>query len=295
MKSISCLLLGLTALVAMNASAQANPQEPFPVKRISLSTGVTLEYVEQGDKDGVPVILLHGFPDSWRSYEHVIPHFPKTFHVFAISQRGHGNTDKPATGYFPKDFAADIAAFRALKLPPAVLVGHSMGATITMQFAISYPMLTRNIVLEGTMISFDDKPDLVEYKKFVDELKDPIDTSVIREFQSGTVAHPISENFFNTIVSESMKAKAHVWKGVWQGLMTANYRAALYSLKTPALVLWGEKDAFGPLSDQEHILDAVPGSVILKYKDTGHSLHWEQPERFAKDITFFVESLKEKK
>src|SRR5688572_21082546 len=187
MKTMSFLLLSL-ATFSFSASAQyndlavypkwyvgINPEhteglkelivpfnEPIPVKTINLSTGVKLEYIEQGDPNGVPVILLHGFPDSWRSYEQVIGYLPKSLHVFAISQRGHGNSDKPTAGYFPKDFAADIAAFiKAHKLPPAVIVGHSMGASITQQFVVKYPELVLGFVLEGAMASFDDKKDLV--------------------------------------------------------------------------------------------------------------------------------------
>jgi pimeloyl-ACP methyl ester carboxylesterase len=43
---------------------------------VDLPTGVTLQYVEQGAPEGVPVLLLHGASDSWRSYELVLPHLP---------------------------------------------------------------------------------------------------------------------------------------------------------------------------------------------------------------------------
>lgn len=266
--------------------------EPAPVKTIKLSTGVKLEYMEQGDKNGIPVILLHGFPDSWRSYEQVLSYLPKSFHVFAISQRGHGNSDHPAKGYYPKDFAGDIAAFiKALNLPPAFIVGHSMGGIITEQFVVSYPNLVRGIVLEGTFVSFADKKDIADYKTIVDQLQDPLDTAVAREFQNSTLAKPISQEYFNVLLNESMKVKANTWKGVWEGLMTANFRVQLYSVKKPALLLWGEKDVMVPREDQVHILTALEGSQMIEYKGTGHSLHWEEPKRFAQDVTDFINSV----
>jgi non-heme chloroperoxidase len=318
MKTMSFLLLGLATFFSPSAPAQyadlsvypkwyieaiaGNPEtledlrdavEPIPVKTIRLSTGVKLEYIEQGDPNGIPVILLHGFPDSWRSYEQVIGYLPKTLHVFAISQRGHGNSDKPAAGYDPGDFAADIAAFiKAHKLPPAVIVGHSMGATITQQFVVKYPAMVRGIVLEGSIASFYDKKDMADYKKVVDQLQDPMDTALAREFQQSTLANPIAEDYFNVLLQESMKVKAHVWRGVWKGLMTANYRAALHNVKKPALIIWGDKDNFGPRADQEFIVSAIRGSVFVEYKGTGHSLHWEQPKRFAEDVTGFIKSIK---
>ena len=68
-------------------------------KSIALSTGVTLPYVEQGDPAGVPVLLLHGYTDSWRSFEDTLAHLPDSIHAIALTQRGHGDADRPATGY----------------------------------------------------------------------------------------------------------------------------------------------------------------------------------------------------
>jgi len=268
--------------------------DPVPVKTISLSTGVKLEYVEQGDPNGLPVLLVHGFPDSWRSYEQVLSYLPKSYHVFAISLRGHGNSDKPAKGYFPKDFAADIAAFiKAFSLPPAIVVGHSMGATITQQFVISYPELVRGIVLEGAIVSFNDRKEMVDFKEMVNELQDPMDTAIAREFQKSTLANPIAEEYFDLLLSESMKVKANVWKGVWEGLITtANYRKKIGRIKKPALIIWGDKDNFGPRADQEFLAFAIEGAQLIIYEGTGHSLHWEEPLRFSKDLTKFIEEIK---
>ena len=126
----------------------------FTTKTIALSTGVTLQYVEQGDPDGVPVILLHGVTDSWRSFEPVLPHLPPSIHAFALTQRGHGDADRPLTGYSFLNFAADVAAFMdALQLNRAVIVGHSMGSGVTQRFALDYPERLLGIVLEGTFAS----------------------------------------------------------------------------------------------------------------------------------------------
>jgi pimeloyl-ACP methyl ester carboxylesterase len=90
-----------------------------------------------------------------------------------------------------------------------------------------------------------------------------------------------------------MKVKAKVWKGVWEGLTTAaNFRSAIYQVKKPALIIWGDKDNFGPRADQDHFVTAIEGSQLVVYKGTGHSLHWEEPVRFANDISNFVDSIK---
>ncbi|MEO7221945.1 MAG: alpha/beta fold hydrolase, partial [Devosia sp.] len=66
---------------------------------VSLPSGVTLTYVDQGDREAPVVVLLHGLTDSWRSFERVLRHMPASVRAVAVSQRGHGDSDKPEGGY----------------------------------------------------------------------------------------------------------------------------------------------------------------------------------------------------
>ena len=81
------------------------------IKSVELPNRIQLQYVEQGDPAGIPVLLLHGVTDSWHSFELVLPHLPESIHAFALTQRGHGDADHPAAGYGPHEFASDVAAF----------------------------------------------------------------------------------------------------------------------------------------------------------------------------------------
>jgi len=81
------------------------------IQSVTLPGGPRLPYVEHGDPAGVPVVLLHGYSDSWRSWELLLPELPDTLHAFAVTQRGHGDADRPAAGYRPEDHGADVAAF----------------------------------------------------------------------------------------------------------------------------------------------------------------------------------------
>jgi pimeloyl-ACP methyl ester carboxylesterase len=109
------------------APASANPR----FADVRLSTGVRLRYLEQGDPAGRPVILLHGLTDSWFSFSRVLPGISKAHRVYALDLRGHGDSDRPAAGYAPREMAADVIAFMdALGLRRATLVGHSMGSFV---------------------------------------------------------------------------------------------------------------------------------------------------------------------
>ena len=80
-----------------------------------------------------------------------------------VTQRGHGDSGKPAEGYAPPDFAHDVAAFMdAMGLESAVIVGHSMGSTVAQRFAIDYPRRTRALVLVGAAAVWDGLPAMEE-------------------------------------------------------------------------------------------------------------------------------------
>lgn len=123
--------------------------EHVVVKAISLPTGVTLEYAERGSaRPGVPVLFLHGVTDSWRSFESVFPELPPDIHAYALSQRGHGDSSRPAAGYRYQDMADDLRAFMdAIQVPAAMVVGHSMGSLVAQRFVIDNPTRTAGLVL----------------------------------------------------------------------------------------------------------------------------------------------------
>jgi pimeloyl-ACP methyl ester carboxylesterase len=78
--------------------AALGPDEPR-FADVQLATGVRLRYAELGDPGVPPMILLHGYTDSWFSYSRVLPTLAARHHVFALDQRGHGDSDRPAHGY----------------------------------------------------------------------------------------------------------------------------------------------------------------------------------------------------
>jgi non-heme chloroperoxidase len=263
----------------------------FAVNSVDLANGVRLPYVEQVDPRGVPVLLLHGITDSWHSFERVLPHLPHSIRAFALSQRGHGDADRPTTGYSPRDFAADLAAFmQALDIGPAVIAGHSMGASIAQRFAIDHPGRTLGLVLVGSLITWRGHPDFVElWNSVVSTLTDPIDPGFVREFQESTLARPVPPEFLETVVRESLKLPARVWRAVLlEGLLEADFSRELANIQAPTLIFWGDQDAL-TRNGQEALTAAIAGSRLVTYAGAGHGLHWEEPGRFAADLTAFVE------
>lgn len=264
------------------------------IKSVELSTGVTLQYVEQGDPSGTPMILLHGLSDSWHSYELVLPHLPESIHAFALTQRGHGDSSRPETAYSYHDFATDVAAFiDTLQLEAAVVVGHSMGSTIAQRFAIDYPERLLGLVLIGSFFSLQSSQAPRELWKVVSTMEDPVDPDFVRGLQESTLAQPVPAAFFETIVQESLKLPARVWREVVRSNMQDEFSEELSKIESPTLLAWGDQDGMVPRSDQDAQTEAIPDARLVVYEGAGHGLHWEEPERFASDLVSFTETVVE--
>jgi len=262
------------------------------LRSIQLADGVRLHYAEQGDPGGMPVVMLHGITDSWRSFESVMAHLPASLRVFAVSQRGHGESGRPGR-YRTRDFAADAAAFiEALGLGPALVVGHSMGSANAMRLAIDRPDLLRGLVTAGAFAGFRDKAELVEFhRSTIEPLRDPIDPAFAAEWQQSTLAQPVPPAFFDMVVRECLRAPAVVWRDAFAALFEDDFAAEIGRIAVPTLVVWGDRDAMCPPGDQERILRAIAGSRLLTYAGAGHALHWEEPARFADDLAEFATAL----
>jgi len=273
--------------------ASNSVNEKFTVKRIALKTGVELEYVEQGNANGIPVLFLHGISDSWHSFETNLPHLPARIHAFAISQRGHGNSDKPVNAYNPKQFAADVASFiEHQKLGPVVIVGHSMGGVNAQRFAVDYPQLTKALVIVDSDPSLIKNEGMSEFIDMVMKLEGPVlSREFMVEFQKSTIMKPIDSAYFGTIVSEGMKVPTAVFQSALKEVLEHNLVEDIKSIQKPVLIFWGDKDLVCLREGQEVLKANIKNAKWMEYKGIGHALHWEEPVRFVNDLVQFINSL----
>jgi len=267
--------------------------DPQPVvKTINLPGRVRLEYAEQGNADGTPVIFLHGITDSWHSFESVLANLPSFIHAFAISQRGHGDSERPLQNYTPKDFAGDIAEFvEQKKLNKVFIVGHSMGGVHAQQFAIDYPELTKGLVIIDSDASLKNNPGMPEFYQEVSKMEGAIDRKFMDEFQRATLADPIDSAYYNLLVDEGIKVPSSVFKATLAELMQADFTGQLNQINAPSLIFWGNKDAFCIFKGQEKLINNIKNSKLIVYGNTGHALHWEEPKKFSEDLVNFIDNV----
>lgn len=265
----------------------------FDVITVELPNQVRLQYVEQGDSLGFPLILLHGYVDSWHSFERVLPYLPKSIRTFALTQRGHGDASHPVTGYRASDFVVDLEEFMdVLGLETAVIAGGSSGGIIARRFAIDHPDRTLGLILSGSPLTLKDKPGVLDlWDSTISKLKDPIDPGFVRDFMTSQLAKQVPQSFLKTMLRENLKVPARVWKATLKGLVKDDSSEEINKIKAPTLIIWGDKDTIIPRSDQETLLKRIAGSRLVVYPGAGHALYWEEPAQFASDIVAFIENL----
>jgi non-heme chloroperoxidase len=257
-----------------------------------LSTGVRLHYAERGDSTGEAIVFLHGYSDSWYSFSRVLPLLSLSYHAFALTQRGHGDSGKPQCCYTPDDFAADVDAFMdALGLEEATVVGASTGALFAQRAALSYPRRVGRLVLIGAQTPANEA--VMGLVEEVRALEDPVPPEFVRGFQESTIYQPVPQEFVDTVVSESLKLPARVWHDYLEQAVLSidrDYVVELGEIGVPTLVLWGEQDPLFPREEQERLAAAIPGATLKVYPETGHAVHWDRPEWVVRDLEEFMKA-----
>jgi len=260
------------------------------VRTADLASGVAVPYAEVGTSAGEPVVFVHAYVESWRYFEEVLGLLPASIHGYAPTQRGHGDADKPAHGYRPEDFADDIVGFMdALTVDSAVLVGSSSGGLVAQIVASTHPARVSGLVLMSSPASLGDKPAVAEMGQAISALEDPVDRGFVEQFVRDTSPESVPDDFVDTLVEESLKVPARVWKQMLRGLIDADVRANLGKITAPTLLIAGSDDAFVS-GDQQVLLDAIPGSRLDLYEGVGHGVHLARPERVVSDIAAFLSS-----
>jgi pimeloyl-ACP methyl ester carboxylesterase len=269
-----------------------NPQ----IKYITLSTGVTVEYVENGALAGTPLLLLHGLSDSWHSFLPMLPHLPQRVRSLAFTQRGHGQSSKPRDDYRLETLVSDTLAFLdAMHVERAIVAGHSMGAAVATLLAARHGDRVAGLALLGAFADFRGNAGIVELRQDVQHLTDPIDSDFARAFQISTIARMIDDDFIELVVSDSQALPSFAWRSLLNALVATDLAKAFGKIDAPTTLVWGDCDAFVPHSDQQAMLSAIPDATLRVLADTGHAVHWDRPGETAAIIKSLIQEVASRK
>jgi pimeloyl-ACP methyl ester carboxylesterase len=209
----------------------------------------------------------------------------------AVSLRGHGDSDKPATGYGVENFSEDVVALLdALHIEQAVLAGHSGSCLVARRIAIDSPERVAGLVLEASPTTLHGDPALqAAVEQVLSGLEDPIDAEFARSFVTDSSSSDVAPALVDQLVREILKVPARVWREVFTGLLVYDDSVELARVTTPVLLIWGDADRVVGRSMQEELKERIPHADLVVYHGVGHAPRWEDPVRFATDIATFVE------
>jgi pimeloyl-ACP methyl ester carboxylesterase len=143
------VLLGLNALSVDHETKAAGVTEPGG-KIVDLDGG-DLEVVEEGPRDGSPIVLIHCFTCAINYWSKMMPALARQHRVVAIDLLGHGGSEKPKSGYSVSNQADLIAqALAKLGISDAEVVGHSLGGAVAVALAQQSPALVNRVFIVDT-------------------------------------------------------------------------------------------------------------------------------------------------
>lgn len=297
------IALGLAAALplAAHAAITAAYLQRFDARKhlIGLSDGETLAYIDMGPRNAVPVVLLHGYTDSARDWAPIAPFLSPRFRLIIPDLRGQGASSKPDCCYTRFDFANDIKLLlERLKLPSAVVVGHSLGSIVAQTFAEEWPGRTRRLILissTGTYFGAVSGDASVETAlpaslAGAETLEDPIDpdSAFMKSWWSESMR--INPPFFSSRQRRDAAAiPARVWRAIAeQTLLGVDVRFMLPRIEAPTLLIWGGEDTLEGPAGRAALRSGIKGAQVVNFPSLGHDLIWQDPRGVARAMTQFI-------
>lgn len=288
------------------------------IERFALPTGVELDVALGGDPANPPIIFLHGFPESHRTWRHQLPDLAEDHFVVAPDQRGFARSSKPpeVSDYAPDKTVGDLIALAdALGIGRFTLVGHDWGGAIAWMAALTRPDRVERLIIINAPHPY------VFQKSLIEDADQRAASQYIRAFRNPGLEKHLEaiglEAFFDgTFAKHTDAAKIGDERAVYldqwgqPGAMTAMlnwYRASAIivpevgeqaeppaflsqpfpPLQMPVLVIWGLGDK-ALLPCQLEGLDALVPDLRIEKVDAGHFVPWENPEAVTQAIRRFL-------
>ena len=282
------------------------------LQRVALPTGVELDVAVAGLPTNPPIILLHGFPESHRTWRHQIADLAEDHFVLAPDQRGFARSSKPegVANYTPDNPVADMIALAdRFDLKRFTLVGHDWGGAIAWMAALNHPDRVARLIIINAPHPF------IFQKSMFDDMAQREASQYIRAFRNTDLEKHIDSiglsaffdgSFMRHTDFEKVKDEKPIYLEQWgqPGAMTAMlnwYRASTLlvpamdetperpafldgpfpPLKVPTLVIWGLGDKALLPVQLEGLEALVPDLTLEKLEGVGHFAPWEAPEKIT--------------
>ena len=253
--------------------------------------------------DGIPLLLLHGFTGSSRTWDPFLPFWNGRFRTIAVDIVGHGKTDAPGDPslYTMERTVDDLAAILdRLEVDKAAVLGYSMGGRLALSFAVLRPERVRGLVLESTSPGLKTEEERKARRKQDEELAERIEKNGIEWFVNYWENIPLFRTVKRLPADVQQKIRedrlrqrpeglANSLRGMGTGAQPS-WWDRLETIPAPVLVMAGELDEkFVGIARE--MVPRLARATFVAVKDAGHAIHAEQAETFRSVVQDYLETL----
>ena len=291
-------------------AAQSTKANWHPQRRHFMHDGLRLHYWEWGDPNEDTFVFVHGVRDQGRSWDYFLEALIRRGvpikHAVALELRGHGDSEWPATsrGYAHEDFLTDLAGLlKHLDKGPLTIIGHSLGGSMCLLYAGTFPEKVKRLVLLESLGPFaradDEVPEI-----FAEKLKGRDYIEIPFPHESLEAAAKAIQKTFPLIPDHAalhMARHGAYYKGGryrWKHDPVLRYRtttamsegqieAFIRRLKCPILFVYGTESGFMK-SVRGHRAQLFPNAKIVPIEGAGHHIPHERPEELAEIVVPFL-------
>ena len=273
------------------------PASPGRSEFIEVEKNVKLHVTDLGE--GIPVVLIHGWPLSDAQYEYQYQNLVKSgCRVIGITLRGFGQSDKPYGAYNYDVFADDIkAVLDQLKIENAVLGGFSMGGATVIHYIAKYNAAhVSKLALFGAAAPLWSNKDGFEYgtpKEQIDQLIALNNSNRPKLLQVFGGIFTASENSLPPelgawLYSVNLQASSYAMEQCLILLRDADLRNDLEKIKIPTVILHGKKDKICQFGLAETMHKGIKNSYVVPFENSGHALFLEEMDKFNNELLSFI-------
>ena len=254
------------------------------------TNGIHIHYTRTGGSKP-PLLLLHGLTANgacWTALAHAIE---RDYDVIMPDARGHGKSSVPDYGYRYEDLANDVVGLiEALRLPPPILIGHSMGGMTAAVVASRNPKLLRCLILaDPTFLS----------PKVQREIRDSDVADQHRQYLNMSLDDIVAEARIRHLdrsldtIELIARARLQTSMAAFDVLTPPNpdYMQVVNAIEVPSLLVIGGSAGVVSSDVAADLQRLNPRLQVEQISEVGHGLHYDQPERFAVIVKSFLGSI----
>jgi pimeloyl-ACP methyl ester carboxylesterase len=282
-----------------------------PSQFVEIGDGVTVHLRDEGPRDALPIVLLHGSNADLHTWEPWAKGLSQDYRVIRFDQVGHGLTGPdPEHDYSRANFTEDIDQVAdALGLERFVLGGNSMGGKHALAYAVAHPERVAGLILVD---SGGPPQDEVVVEEEEDDGGGNIGFAIARIPGINTIAEHITprsliaQSLRQSVSVQSVASEAAIDR-YWEMLRYPGNRAATMArfstaydpltreevggLAMPALILWGAQDGLIPVAAGKWLDEVLPDSEFIVYPGIGHLPQEETPQASIADVRAWLERI----